>query len=58
MRDRGKPLDLPHAPLVATTVHPSSILRAGSGREAAYEAFVRDLRFVGRWLARRGATPA
>ena len=58
LRDRGKPLDLPHAPLVATTVHPSSILRAGSGRELAYKAFVRDLRFVGRWLDRHGVSPA
>jgi hypothetical protein len=52
MRDRGRALDLPHARLVATTVHPSSILRAGAGREAAYQAFVADLRFVGRWLER------
>jgi DNA polymerase len=58
LRDRGKPLDLPHAPLVATTVHPSSILRAGSGRELAYRAFVRDLRFVSRWLERRGVSGA
>ena len=53
MRDRGRALDLPHAPLVATTVHPSSILRSGEGRELAYKAFVRDLTFVGRWLERR-----
>jgi len=52
MRDRGRALDLPHAPLVATTVHPSSILRAGEGREAAYKGLVRDLRFVARWLGR------
>ena len=58
MRDRGRPLDLPQAPLVATTVHPSSILRAGSGREVAYRAFVRDLRFVQRWLDRAGVSPA
>jgi DNA polymerase len=58
LRDRGKPLDLPHAPLVATTVHPSSILRAGSGRELAYKALVRDLRFVGRWLDHHGVSPA
>jgi uracil-DNA glycosylase family protein len=57
MRDRGRALDLPHAPLVATTVHPSSILRSGEGRELAYKAFVRDLRFVARWLERRGASP-
>lgn len=57
MRDRGRALELPHAPLVATTVHPSSILRAGEGRELAYEAFVRDLRFVARWLDGREASP-
>ena len=58
MRDRGKALDLPHAALVATTVHPSSILRAGRGRELAYKAFVRDLRFVARWLDRHEVSPA
>jgi uracil-DNA glycosylase family protein len=58
MRDRGKPLDLAYAPLVMTTVHPSSILRAGAGRDAAYRAFVRDLRVVARWLDRAGASPA
>jgi uracil-DNA glycosylase len=58
MRDRGKALDLPHAPLVLTTVHPSSILRAGEGRDAAYRAFVGDLRVVARWLAREAASPA
>jgi DNA polymerase len=55
MRDRGRPLDLPLAPLVVATVHPSSILRAGEGREAAYDAFVRDLRMVERWLGRHAA---
>jgi DNA polymerase len=51
MRDRGKPLPVDLAPLVVATVHPSSILRAGSGREAAYDAFVRDLRSVSKRLA-------
>ena len=50
MRDRGKPLGLSLAPLVVATVHPSSILRAGDEREAAFRAFVRDLRGVARWL--------
>ena len=50
MRDRGKPLPVDLAPHVVATVHPSSILRAGSGREAAYEAFVRDLSSVARRL--------
>ena len=58
MRDRGRALDLPYAPLVATTVHPSSILRAGEGRELAYRSLVRDLKFVSRWLDRRGVSPA
>jgi DNA polymerase len=58
MKDRGRPLGLSLAPLVMTTVHPSSILRAGAGRERAYAAFVRDLRTVGRWLAKHGATAA
>jgi uracil-DNA glycosylase len=49
-RDRGKPLPLDLAPLVVATVHPSSILRAGSGREEAYLAFVRDLQGVARRL--------
>jgi DNA polymerase len=51
MRDRGKPLAVDLAPLVVATVHPSSILRAGSGREAAYDAFVRDLRGIAKRLA-------
>jgi DNA polymerase len=55
MRDRGRPLDLPLAPLVVVTVHPSSILRAGEGRAEAHKAFVRDLRVVARWLERRAA---
>jgi uracil-DNA glycosylase len=46
MRERGRPLDSNLASLVVATVHPSSILRAGSGRDAAYRAFVADLRFV------------
>jgi DNA polymerase len=54
MREGGVPLGLDPAPLVVATVHPSSILRAGPGREAAYDAFVRDLAAVGRWLGGRG----
>jgi DNA polymerase len=49
-KDRGRHLDSGLAPLVVATVHPSSILRAGPGRDAAYVAFVRDLRAVARWL--------
>jgi uracil-DNA glycosylase family protein len=55
MRDRGRPLDLPLAPLVTVTVHPSSILRAGEGRAEAYGAFVRDLRKVARWMEAHAA---
>jgi uracil-DNA glycosylase len=51
MRDRGRGLDLPLAPFVMTTVHPSSILRAGAGRDAAYKAFVHDLRVAAARLA-------
>jgi uracil-DNA glycosylase family protein len=58
MRDRGRPLDLPHASLVLTTVHPSSILRAGEGREAAHRAFVRDLGVVARWLETHRTSPS
>ena len=45
-KDRGRPLDSSLASTVLVTVHPSSILRAGSGGQAAYEAFVDDLRLV------------
>ena len=55
LRDRGKPLESPLAPRVVATVHPSSILRAGEGRDAAYAAFVKDLRSIARWLERRAA---
>ncbi len=57
-RDRGRPLGLPLAPFVMTTVHPSSILRAGSGRETAYAAFVRDLQVVARWLEKARVSAA
>jgi uracil-DNA glycosylase len=55
LRDRGKALESTLAPRVVATVHPSSILRAGEGRDAAYAAFVKDLRGVARWLERRAA---
>jgi DNA polymerase len=54
-RDHGRRLDLDLAPLVVATAHPSSVLRAGPGREAALTALVRDLRTVARWLARQAA---
>jgi uracil-DNA glycosylase len=50
LRERGRPLASDLAPLVVATVHPSSILRAGPGREAARQAFVKDLRFVAQQL--------
>jgi len=50
LRERGRPIASELAPLVVATVHPSSILRAGPGREAARVAFVRDLEFVARQL--------
>ena len=45
-RDRGRPIASELAPLVAVTVHPSSILRAPdeAARKLAWREFVRDLR--------------
>jgi uracil-DNA glycosylase len=46
-RSRGEPIDSDLAPLVTATVHPSSILRGPDDeREAAFDAFVEDLRAV------------
>jgi DNA polymerase len=50
-RDRGTPLESDLAPLALVTVHPSAILRAGDEREAAYGAFVADLKVVADALA-------
>jgi DNA polymerase len=50
-RDRGTPLESDLAPLALVTVHPSAVLRAGEEREAAYDAFVADLRVVAEALA-------
>jgi len=49
MRDRGRLLDSPHAPLAAVTLHPSAILRLRDHdeREEALAALVDDLRLVG-----------
>jgi uracil-DNA glycosylase len=62
MKVRGRPLDaklapaaVGLAPLVVATVHPSSILRSGPGRDAALGAFIADLRHVARWLEGRAA---
>jgi uracil-DNA glycosylase len=46
-RSRGEPIDSDLASLVTATVHPSSILRGPDDeREAAFDAFVEDLRAV------------
>lgn len=60
MRDRGKPLVSPLAPVVVATAHPSSILRApdAAARKEAYRAFVADLRVVAAALPRRRSRPA
>ena len=50
-RARGKQLESDLAPHVVATVHPSSILRAGPQRAAAYDAFVADLRAVAELIA-------
>jgi len=50
-KDRGRPIDSDLAGFVTVTVHPSSILRAGDEREAAFDEFVRDLKNVARRLA-------
>jgi uracil-DNA glycosylase len=50
-RQRGEPVETPLAPIALATVHPSSILRGDpEEREAAYAAFVDDLRVVARLL--------
>jgi uracil-DNA glycosylase len=55
LRERGRPLDSELAPFVMATVHPSSILRAGAGRDAAFRALVRDLEVVADRLGRSSA---
>ena len=51
-RERGRVLESPAGPVLAT-VHPSAILRApGEARAAELRAFVRDLTEARRWLAR------
>jgi uracil-DNA glycosylase family protein len=50
-RERGKPVESDLAPVVLTTVHPSSILRAQEeDREAELAAFIADLKTVGTFL--------
>ena len=51
-RERGRVLESPAGPVLAT-VHPSAILRApGEARAAELRAFVRDLTEAGRGLVR------
>jgi len=54
-RDRGKFFESTLAPLVAVTVHPSSILRTpdSAARRAARAAFVNDLKTFARKLGRK-----
>jgi len=49
-KQRGELVESDLAPCVTATVHPSSILRApdAAARQAAYEAFVEDLKVVAR----------
>jgi uracil-DNA glycosylase family protein len=55
-RERGRFVESPLAPLVAATVHPSSILRASDeeARRAAMDEFVRDLTKVAEALSDGG----
>ncbi len=48
LRDRGKIFDSDFSARTVVTVHPSSLLRAPdeAARAAAYEDFLRDLRFI------------
>jgi DNA polymerase len=49
---RGEIIESPHAPWLLATVHPSALLRIPdpAARDAAYAAFVEDLRIVARQL--------
>lgn len=51
-KERGKRLDSSWAPIVVTTMHPSSVLRAGDDRHEAMADFVDDLRVVAKALDR------
>jgi DNA polymerase len=50
-RQRGQFVDSALAPFVMATVHPSALLRATAGRDAAIAAFVTDLRKAAKALA-------
>ena len=40
---RGELLDWDYRPMLMATIHPSAVLRAGSGREQMYRSLVDDL---------------
>jgi DNA polymerase len=54
-QQRGRPVPSALAEFVMATVHPSSLLRipSRSEREAALEAFIRDLKTVAAWMHSR-----
>jgi uracil-DNA glycosylase len=56
-QQRGTFVESPLAPLVTATIHPSSILRAGTeeDRRVAFEGFVRDLGMVEGALSARAS---
>jgi DNA polymerase len=56
LKERGRFLERPGGGMVTATVHPSAVLRSPDleRRRAAYEAFVKDLKAVGKRL---GDTP-
>ena len=43
-KSRGQLVDWDYAPKAMATIHPSAVLRAGSGREDAFQGLVADLR--------------
>lgn len=59
MRDRGRLLETPLAPLGSVTIHPSAILRAPERQERhdALEAMVADLEVVARAVKTRRGRP-
>lgn len=53
--DRGRRFEVPWAGALVATIHPSAILRMPAGdREAAYAAFVADLRVAAEILEQGG----
>ena len=56
LKDRGRQIDSPLAPVASVTIHPSAILRVREleAREAEFAAFVADLEGVATALQRSG----